>query len=188
MYTVLAVEVASDWVSLLIQLLVTAGAVFGGAGFWQWVQSKDQAKRDAESKKSGVEKKVDDLTETVSSLNTKFDELSEDVKEIKKDIALLEQANEESKRYIASRNTQDKEVMAAQRAIIDSLTSILRERLLEAYNRCMKKGYYTVAERETYGKLFKCYESDPFNGDGVMHDLQPIIKRLPYTEEEANPQ
>lgn len=186
MDTMLAIDItSSDWITLLIQLLVTAGAVFGGAGFWQWMQSKDQAKRDAKSKESGVEKKVDDLTDTVADLNHKFDIISEDMKSIREDIALLKKADEAAKDYIVSRNKQDKAVMEAQHAIIESLTGLLRDRLLEAYKRCMKKGYYTAAERETYGALFKCYESEPFRGDGVMHDLQPIIKKLPWTAEDA---
>ena len=186
MDTMLAIDItSSDWVTLLIQLLVTAGAVFGGAGFWQWMQSKDQAKRDAKSKESGVEKKVDDLTDTVTDLNHKFDIISEDMKSIREDITLLKKADEAAKDYIVSRNKQDKAVMEAQHAIIESLTGLLRDRLLEAYKRCMKKGYYTAAERETYGALFKCYESEPFRGDGVMHDLQPIIKKLPWTAEDA---
>lgn len=186
MDTMLAIDItSSDWITLLIQLLVTAGAVFGGAGFWQWMQSKDQAKRDAKSKESGVEKKVDDLTDTVTDLNHKFDIISEDMKSIREDITLLKKADEAAKDYIVSRNKQDKAVMEAQQAIIESLTGLLRDRLLEAYKRCMKKGYYTAAERETYGALFKCYESEPFRGDGVMHDLQPIIKKLPWTAEDA---
>ena len=186
MDTMLAIDItSSDWITLLIQLLVTAGAVFGGAGFWQWMQSKDQAKRDAKSKESGVEKKVDDLNDTVTDLNHKFDIISEDMKSIREDITLLKKADETAKDYIESRNKQDKAVMEAQQAIIESLTGLLRDRLLEAYKRCMKKGYYTAAERETYGALFKCYESEPFKGDGVMHDLQPIIKKLPWTAEDA---
>lgn len=186
MDTILAIDItSSDWITLLIQLLVTAGAVFGGAGFWQWMQSKDQAKRDAKSKESGVEKKVDDLTDTVTDLNQKFDTISVDMKSIREDIALLKKADEVTKNYIESRDKQDKAAMEARQAIIESLTGLLRDRLLEAYKRCMKKGYYTAAERETYGALFKCYESEPFRGDGVMHDLQPIIKKLPWTAEEA---
>lgn len=186
MDTMLAIDItSSDWITLLIQLLVTAGAVFGGAGFWQWMQSKDQAKRDAKSKESGVEKKVDDLTDTVTDLNQKFDTISVDMKSIRQDIELLKKADEVTKECIISREKQDKAAMEARQAIIESLTGLLRDRLLEAYKRCMKKGYYTAAERETYGALFKCYESEPFRGDGVMHDLQPIIKKLPWTAEEA---
>ena len=169
---------SSDWLSLLAQLLITAGAIFGGAGFWQWKQSRDQAKRDAESKESGIEKKVDTMT-------SKVDVMFDDMKDIKRDVILLQEANTASQKYIASRNAQDKAVMDAQNAIIESLTALLRERLLEAYTKCMEKGYYTMAERETYGKLFECYESEPFNGDGVIHDLQPLIKKLPHTAEEA---
>ena len=111
--------------------------------------------------------------------------VSEDVQQMAQDIKLLEQANEIAKKYLDSRSKQDKEVMEAQKAIINSLTSLLRERLLEAYTRCSEKGYYTEAERETYGKLFECYEKEPFNGNGVMHQLQPKMAKMPWTKEEA---
>lgn len=182
---ILATLALQEWIPLLIQMLVTTGAIFGSAGFWQWKQNREQIKRDQQSKENGVENKVDTISESVSELNTKFDSMTSDMKHINEDIALLKEANKAAKQYIASRTIQDEEVLKAQNAIINSLTVLLRERLLEAYTRCSKKGYYTKAERETYGELFKCYENEPFNGDGVMHDLQPIIKGLPWTAEEA---
>jgi len=176
----------SDYIPVIIQILVTAGAIFGSAGFWQWKQAREQVKRDEISKETGVEKKVELLSEKVDTINEKVDSVSDDVKQMKDDIKLLEHANKEAKKYLDSRSKQDKEVMNAQKAIIESLTGLLRERLLEAYNRCSEKGYYTAAERETYGELFKCYESAPFNGNGVMHQLQPKMLALPWTKEEAN--
>lgn len=68
-------------------------------------------------------------------------------------------------------------------AMISAQRDLMRERLLEAYYRCTAKGYYSREERETYGSLFERYESEPFNGDGVLHDLQPIMKELPWTKE-----
>ena len=50
----------------------------------------------------------------------------------------------------------------------------------------MEKGYYTKEEREVYGAMYECYVADPFNGNGVMHQLQPKMVALPWTEEEAN--
>ena len=174
-----------EYIPVVIQILVTTGAIFGSAGFWQWKQAKEQVKRDEISKETGIEKKVELLSKQVSAIDDKVVNVSEDVKQMKDDIKLLEQANQEAKKYLDSRSKQDEEVMIAQQAIIESLTGLLRERLLEAYTRCNEKGYYTEAERETYGKLFKCYESAPFNGNGVMHQLQPKMLALPWTREEA---
>lgn len=173
------------WLPFFIQLAVTAGAIFGGTGFWQWKQANLQAKRDKESKDSGVESKVDTLTKSIKTLSDKVDVLSDDMKEIKDDIALLEQANMETIRYRELREKNDAEASVAQKAIIESLAGILRERLLENYKRCIKKGYYTENEREVYKEMYKCYTQPPFNGNGVIHDLQPIMVNLPWTAEEA---
>lgn len=93
----------------------------------------------------------------------------QDLKDIKAQLAELKKDNAESHKY--------------QDAMISAQREMIRERLLEAYYRCTAKGYYSRAERETYGALFERYESEPFNGDGVLHDLQPIMKELPWTKE-----
>ena len=186
MYIILATEATfTDWVPVIIQVVVGVTAVFGGAGFWQYKQTKYQAQIDKESKENGTEKKVGELIDTVKNLDVKVDNLTTDVKSLRSDIELLQSANEETVRYRELRDKADKEALRVQLAVIESLKGMMRERLLEVYKSCMKKGYYTMEERETYGELFKCYESEPFDGNGVMHDLQPIIKALPMTPEEA---
>lgn len=186
MYYILATEVTfADYIPVIVQILVTAGVIFGGTGYWQYRQAKEQAKRDEESKKSGVEKKMDDLSNNVSVLSDKVDKLSTDVQELKDDLVLLQEANEATVKYREMRDKQDKETAIVQTAFIKSLTGILRERLLENYNRCVEKGYYTKEEREVYGEMYKCYINDPFRGNGVMHQLQPIMQDLPWTAEEA---
>jgi len=193
MYYILATEVTLvDYIPVIVQILVTAGVIFGGTGYWQYRQSKEQAKRDAESKTSGVEKKMEDMSKNISSLSdevgslgSKVDHLAVDVKELKDDLALLQEANEATVKYREMRDRQDKEAAVVQKAIIQSLTGILRERLLENYNKCIEKGYYTKEEREVYGQMYECYINDPFRGNGVMHQLQPIMQDLPWTEEEA---
>ncbi len=179
MHHIFAAEVTlTDYIPVLVQLLVTVAAIFGGTGYWQYKQSKEQAKRDEESKEKGVEKKVDTLTE-------KVDDLVGDVKELRSDISLLKAANAESVRYRESREARDESDLIAQKAIIESLTGILRERLIENYNKCIKKGYYTKTEREVYKEMYRCYTQPPFDGNGVIHDLQPIMVALPWTPEEA---
>ena len=184
-----ATEVAKTawdtWAPVVTQVLATAGLIFGGAEYWKWKQMKLQTKRDEQSKESGLEKKVDTLTETVKALDIKVDGISDDMQEVKKDVALLEEANEATVKYRELRDKQDKDSAVVQRAIIKSLTGILRERLLENYHRCVAKGFYSKEEREVYGAMFECYTQDPFNGNGVMHQLQPIMQKLPWTEDEA---
>ena len=133
----------TDLIPLAVQLLVTTGAIFGGAGFWQWKQTREQAKRDAESKEKGVEKKVDDLAENFKSLNIKVDGISIGMQEIKDDVMLLQIANEETRQYRESKDKRDAESSEAQQAVIDSLRAMIRDRLLDAYDKCMAKGYYT---------------------------------------------
>ena len=178
----------TDYTPVIIQIVVTAGVIFGGTGFWQWKQEKDRAKREAANKEQSIGPKVDTITTTINELSTKVDNISSGMQDIKNDILILQKANEETIKYRELRDKQDKESAMVQKAAIQSLTAILRERLLDNYHQCMKKGYYTKEEREVYGEMFECYTQDPFNGNGVMHDLQPIMKSLPWTKEEANPQ
>ena len=133
----------SDFVPVLVQFLLTVGAIFGGAGFWQWKMNKEQVKRDALSKETGTEKKIDLLSEQMALMDEKVDSvkadvavLKDDLSELKDTVALLDKANAVAEEYISSRNEQDQEIMIAQRAIVESLTGLLRDRLLDAYNKC----------------------------------------------------
>jgi outer membrane murein-binding lipoprotein Lpp len=175
-----------DYIPVIIQVVVTLGAIFGGAGFWQWKQEKDRAKRDKESKENGIESKVDNMSTQFSELSAKLSNLTIDMQDIKKDITLLQEANRETVKYRELRDANDKAALKAQHAIIESLKGLLRERLLSAYKQCMTKGYYTKEERETYSELFRCYESEPFAGNGIMHQLRPIMQALPWTKEDAD--
>lgn len=175
------------WAPVAVQTLVTLGAIFGGAGFWQYKQAQLQAKRDAESKETGLESKVNTMTDDMKELKSQFGDMAKDIQDLKKDVALLEKANTATVKYRELRDKQDKEAAVVQKAIIKSLTGILRERLLENYKRCIEKGFYTKEEREVYGAMYKCYTEDPFNGNGVMHQLQPVMQALPWTEDTATP-
>ena len=145
-------EIMQTWTPVIVQGLITIGAIFGGAGFWTWKQNKDQAKRDAEEKKNGVEGKVDKPIEQNTKLTDKVDFMTEDMQEIKKDIIILQKANIETVKYREMRDRRDKEAIKAQEAVIVSLKGLLRERLLDNYKKCIEKGYYSKEERETYGE------------------------------------
>ena len=175
----------ADYIPVMIQILVTAGVIFGGTGYWQYKQTKEQAKRDEESKKTGVENKIDTVSQGLVALTKTVDAMSDALLQIKSDIELLQKANQVTIEYRETRDKRDKEVLKAQEAVIDSLKGLLRERLLDNYYKCIEKGYYTMEERETYHALFECYTREPFRGNGIMHDLQPILIQLPRTPEEA---
>lgn len=192
-YLILDIEsFAATWAPVVVQIFVAAGVIFGGAEYWKYRQTKLQAKLDKESKESGVEKKmeiltnsVDNLKDTVSVLDGKVGDLADEIKAVKNDMILLQKANEETVKYRELRDQQDQKAVRVQEAIIQSLMGILRERLVESYHRCQEKGYYSEEEREVYGKMYECYTQDPFNGNGVIHQLQPIMQNMPWTEEEA---
>ncbi len=55
--------------------------------------------------------------------------------------------------------------------------AMARSQLLENYERCMDKGFYTVDEREVYHELYDAYHKD--GGNGIMTDLREKIVELP---------
>ena len=55
--------------------------------------------------------------------------------------------------------------------------AIARTMLLDNYEACMKKGFYTVDEREVYSLLYEAYKDD--GGNGVIKDLAVRIRELP---------
>lgn len=199
-YLILDIEsFAATWAPVVVQIFVAAGVIFGGAEYWKYKQTKLQVKLDKESKESGVEKKMEILTDSVdnlkdtvsvlddkvSSLDDKVGDLADEIKDVKNDMILLQKANKETVKYRELRDQQDQKAVRVQEAIIQSLMGILRERLVESYHRCQEKGYYSEEEREVYGKMYECYTQDPFNGNGVIHQLQPIMQNMPWTEEDA---
>lgn len=55
--------------------------------------------------------------------------------------------------------------------------SMARVMLLENYRSCEKKGFYSMEDREVYGKLFIAYRAS--GGDGIIDQLAPKIRELP---------
>jgi uncharacterized protein (DUF924 family) len=90
------------------------------------------------------------------SLGQKLDHMDE-----KRDEARAEQA-------------EDKKQREAERSM---LLAIARTMLLDNFERCMRKGCYTVEEREVYGKLYAAYTDD--GGNGVIAAVAERIRELP---------
>ena len=83
----------------------------------------------------------------------------------KREDARLAQAEAESKAI---------EQREAERSIV---LAIARTMLLDNYEKCAEKGYYTLEEREVYHKLYESYAMD--GGNGVIEEIAPRIRRLP---------
>lgn len=143
----------------LTLIATIVGSILASSGLWAVIQTLI-------AKKSGKEKALED---------------------IKSQLAELKQDNIEALEYRRTRELLEESRLEAQKAERDAMITaqrdLMRERLLDVYYKCTAKGYYSKEERETYGALFDCYESEPFNGNGVLHDLQPIMKELPWTKE-----
>ena len=71
------------------------------------------------------------------------------------------------------RNEREKKESAKDELIL----GMARVMLIENYNRCEEKGYYTTDEREVYGKLFEAYRIN--GGNGVIDQLAPKLRNLP---------
>ena len=55
--------------------------------------------------------------------------------------------------------------------------AIARTMLFDNFEQCVRKGYYTVEEREVYGKLYAAYTDD--GGNGVLATVAERIRELP---------
>ena len=71
------------------------------------------------------------------------------------------------------RNERERKETAKDELIL----GMARVMLVENYNRCEEKGFYTMDEREVYGKLFEAYRVN--GGDGVIDQLAPKLRNLP---------
>lgn len=59
----------------------------------------------------------------------------------------------------------------------DLVLGIARVMLLENYRNCEQKGYYSMEDREVYGKLFIAYRAS--GGDGIIDQLAPKLRDMP---------
>ena len=62
----------------------------------------------------------------------------------------------------------------AERVIILAMS---RTMLLNNYEKCVDKGYYSLEEREVYHKLYEAYKDD--GGNSVIDEIAPRIRALP---------
>lgn len=89
-------------------------------------------------------------------IGVKLDHMDE-----KRDAARVEQA-------------EDKKQREAERAMV---LAIARTMLLDNYEKCLTKGYYTYEEREVYSLLYESYKDD--DGNGIIDTIAENIRKLP---------
>jgi len=83
----------------------------------------------------------------------------------KRELARVERA-EEKKREGKQRDAERNIILA-----------IARTMLLDNYEKCVNKGYYSIDEREVYAKLYDEYKKD--GGNGIIDMIADRIRKLP---------
>ncbi len=78
------------------------------------------------------------------------------------------------------RNEREKREQAKDELVL----GMARSMLLEQYRKCEEKGYYSMDDREVYGKLFNAYIA--VGGDGIIDQLAPKLRDLPLRPQSRN--
>lgn len=86
------------------------------------------------------------------------------------------------KNYIAELKKLRAEREEKEKGKNDLLLGLTRVSLLETYKRCEQNGYYSLEDREVYGKLFDDYVLN--GGNGVIAQLAPKIRMLPTSPQD----
>lgn len=93
---------------------------------------------------------------------------------IKRHLEKFDGKREEARVERAQTERKVMEQREAERVIILAMS---RTMLLNNYEKCVDKGYYTLEEREVYHKLYEAYKSD--GGNSIIDEIAPRIRRLP---------
>lgn len=96
---------------------------------------------------------------------------------IKRHLERFDGKREEARVERAETERKAVEQREAERVIILAMS---RTMLLDNYEKCMAKGYYTLEEREVYHKLYEAYKSD--GGNSIIDEIAPRIRRLPIEQ------
>lgn len=67
------------------------------------------------------------------------------------------------------------------KAIADGVQALLRESIVENYNRYSDKGFCPIYAKESIKRVFQAYEA--LNGNDVAHELYLKILRMPEEKE-----
>ena len=81
------------------------------------------------------------------------------------------------KSYVREMRRERNALEKQEKAKDQLLLGMARVQLLEIYRKCEAQGYYSLEDREVYGKLFDAYRAN--NGNGVIEQLIPKLRALP---------
>ena len=88
------------------------------------------------------------------------------------------------KGYIADLKKYRNERETKEKAKDELVLGIARVMLLENYHNCEKKGFYSMADREVYGKLFVAYRAS--GGNGIIDQLAPKLREMATSVKATN--
>ena len=84
------------------------------------------------------------------------------------------------KGYIADLKKYRNEREVKEAAKDDLSLGMARVMLLENYRSCEGKGFYSMEDREVYGKLFDAYKTA--GGNGIIDQLGPKLREMPTSK------
>ena len=93
---------------------------------------------------------------------------------IKRYLERFDAKREDARIERAENKRKETEQREAEHTIILAMS---RTMLLNNWEKCMSKGYYTIEERKVYHELFEAYKSD--GGNSIIDEIAPRIRALP---------
>ena len=89
------------------------------------------------------------------------------------------------KGYIADMKKYRADREVKEQAKDDLVLGMARVMLLENFEKCEAKGYYSMSDKEVYGKLFQAYRAS--GGDGIIDDLGVKLRAMPTHPKNQQP-
>ena len=93
---------------------------------------------------------------------------------IKRSLGQMLDNKDEKREQARAEQAEDRQQRDAERVMV---LAIARTMLLDNYEKCVTKGFYSVEEREVYSALYESYKSD--KGNGVIDTIAERIRKLP---------
>ena len=70
-----------------------------------------------------------------------------------------------------------KEEQQKRKALEDGMCALLRNSIVDGYNKCQEKGYCPIYAKENLEKMYAAYHN--LNGNGVVTGLMDDIRKMP---------